>query len=252
MNISALIVARNEQFKISECLKSLNFVDEIVVILDRSEDNTKKIAKKANAKIFSGKWEFEGDRRNFGINKCKGKWILEIDADERVSKKLSKEIIDKIRDKEFDFYYVKLLNYIGSDPIKNGWMSCLAPDGKFLLFKKGSKIWKNQRVHPDFKLHGNKGTTLQNHVEHKMSKNVSELLLRFNRNTELKSLDLITNNETYKKNFSFRKIFSRFLKSFLLRKGYKEGLLGFLVSILNAIYPMVTGIKADFRKDLSH
>ena len=249
MSISALIIARNEQSKIKECLKSIQFVDEIVVILDRSSDDTKKIAQNTNARIFSGEWEFEGDRRNFGINKCKGDWILEIDADERVSKKLKNEIIDKSKNHKFDFHYIKLLNFVGNNPVQNGWMSCLAPDGKFLFFKKGAKVWKNQRVHPDYNLSGNKGCEFKNHLDHKMSDDISELLLRFNRNTELKSLDLITNDEAYKKNFSKRKIFSRFLKSFFVRKGYKEGLLGLLISILNAIYPIVVGIKADFKKD---
>ena len=59
MTISALIVARNEEKKIEECLSSLTFVDEIVVILDRSTDKTLKICKKFSNKIFSGKWTCE-------------------------------------------------------------------------------------------------------------------------------------------------------------------------------------------------
>ena len=82
MKISALIIARNEEKKIKRCLESIFFVDEIVVVLDRSFDRTKKITKAFTDKIFQGSWEFEGDRRNFGIRKCSYNWILEIDADE--------------------------------------------------------------------------------------------------------------------------------------------------------------------------
>ena len=65
MTISALIVARNEEKKIEECLSSLNFVDEIVVILDRSTDKTFKICKKFSNKIFTGKWTCEGEKKKF-------------------------------------------------------------------------------------------------------------------------------------------------------------------------------------------
>ena len=67
-----------------------------------------------------------------------------------------------------------------------------------------------------------------------MSKDISELLVRFNRNSSLHAIEL--KNKNLKKYFSFRKIFSRFLKSYFLRKGYKEGKLGLLICILNALF----------------
>ena len=97
MTISALIVARNEEKKIEKCLSSLNFVDEIVVILDRSTDKTFKICKMFSNKVFTGKWTCEGERRNFGIKKCSSEWIFEIDADEIISRDLAREVKKKIR-----------------------------------------------------------------------------------------------------------------------------------------------------------
>ena len=70
MKISALIVARNEEKKIESTLKSLNFADEIIVILDRTTDKTESICRKYTKKIFKGGWQSEGERRNFGIKKC--------------------------------------------------------------------------------------------------------------------------------------------------------------------------------------
>ena len=96
MTISALIVARNEEKKIEKCLSSLNFVDEIVVILDRSTDKTLKICKTFSNKIFTGKWTCEGERRNFGIKKCSSEWIFEIDADEIISRDLAREVKKKL------------------------------------------------------------------------------------------------------------------------------------------------------------
>ena len=134
MKLSGLIIARNEETKIESCLKCLNFVDEIIIVLDRSEDNTEKIAKKYTKKIFKGSWFCEAERRNFGLHKCNSDWILEIDADEIVTKPLANEIIKKIKSEDCDYFYIPLVNYINSIEIKYGWMACLAPDGKFSLF----------------------------------------------------------------------------------------------------------------------
>ena len=97
MNLSALMVARNEEKKIEKNIKSLNFVDEIVVVLDRSTDKTKKICKNYKASIFSGFWPCEGEEETYGINKCSSKWILEIDADEIISLKLANEIKQRLK-----------------------------------------------------------------------------------------------------------------------------------------------------------
>jgi len=244
MTISALIVARNEEKKIEKCLSSLNFVDEIVVILDRSSDKTLKICKAFSNKIFTGKWTCEGERRNFGIEKCSSEWIFEIDADEIISKDLALEVKKKIRSHKFDYFYIPLMNHIYSKPIKYGWMACLAPDGKFCVFKKQNKHWHKGLVHPSYSLKGEKGPMFENYINHFMSKDISELIARFNRNSSLHAIELKKTNKNLNKHFSLRKVFSRFIKSFFLRKGYKEGKMGLLICILNAVYPIVSAIKS--------
>ena len=251
MTVSALIIARNEEKKIKKCIDSLSFADEIVVVLDRSMDKTKKIVKRLNTSFFEGEWEFEGERRNFGISKCSKDWILEVDADEIISTKLAKEIKNNILKPECDYYYIKLMNFVCNRPIKNGWMACLAPDGKFSLFRKKSKKWENQRVHPNYKLVGRKGKQFENHIDHFMSDSISDLIMRFNRNTNLKAEDLNSETRIFRSYFSIRKVFSRFIKSFIKRKGYKEGLIGILICILNSIYPLVAAIKTEYLKKTS-
>merc|ERR1711991_243457 len=111
----------------------------------------------------------EGERRNFGIKKCTFDWILEIDADEIIPKDLKKEILKKKKNTEFDFFYIKLLNFVGSKPIKFGWMACMAPDGKFCFFKKKAKKWNKGLVHPNYKITGLKGPEFENYIIHNMS-----------------------------------------------------------------------------------
>lgn len=244
MTVSALIIARNEEKKIFQCLKALKFADEIILVLDRSEDNTYDISKKITNKIYRGNWELEGDRRNYGIEKCSFDWVLEVDADEIINKNLAKEILDITENSKFDFHYIPLINYIDKKKCKHGWMACLAPDGKFCLFKKNNKKWMNKRVHPEYALIGKRGEQLYHQIDHMMADNISDLIKRFNRNTSLHAQDLLTSNKRYSKYFSKRKIFSRFLKSYFLRKGFKNGSIGIILAILCALYPFISAIKA--------
>ena len=249
MKISVLIVARNEEKKIESTLKSLNFADEIIVILDRTTDKTESICRKYTKKIFKGSWHSEGERRNFGIKNCNFTWILEIDADEIINQDLSEEICNAIKSESSDYYYIRLVNYIGKKAIKFGWMACMAPDGKFCLFKKKNKYWLDGRVHPSYKIHGRKGKGLENYIIHNMSDNISDLLKRFNRNTSFNAIDLVEQNYQLEKLFSFRKVVSRFLKCYIARKGFLSGKEGLTISLLSAIYPFVSAMKAKYDKN---
>ena len=68
--LSILIVIKNEEKQIEECIKLLNFADEIVIVLDQCTDNSEKICRKFTSKIYKGSWDLEGERRNYGIQKC--------------------------------------------------------------------------------------------------------------------------------------------------------------------------------------
>ena len=83
-----------------------------------------------------------------------------------------------------------MINFIGNRKITKGWMACLAPDGKFCLFRKGTKVWIDGSVHPQYQINGKKGETLTNSLNHFLSKNISDLLSKFNRNTSLYAIDL--------------------------------------------------------------
>ena len=121
INLSVLIIVHNEEKQLKACLETVKFADEIVVILDRCTDKSKLIAKKYTDKIYEGSWDIEGKRRNYGIKKCNGKWIFEIDADERVPKDLKKEIINVVKKSKNDWHLVDVKNFFGEKIIRFGW-----------------------------------------------------------------------------------------------------------------------------------
>src|SRR3989344_5824938 len=134
MRISAVILTKNEEKMLEACLKTLIWVDEVIVIDDQSTDNTISISKKYGARVIDGKSDF-ADNRNLGKSAAKGDWVLYVDADERVSKILAKEIKSVLKNPKHFAYSLKRLNYqIGKHLVWGGW----GDDKVVRLFKKTS------------------------------------------------------------------------------------------------------------------
>ncbi|MCL5113769.1 MAG: glycosyltransferase family 2 protein, partial [Patescibacteria group bacterium] len=95
-DISAIVIAKNAKNLIGDCLDSLSFCDEIIVIDDGSDDKTAEIVKKKGATVYKHKMEDFSESRNFGLEKAQGKWVLYVDVDERVTPELAKNIKQKI------------------------------------------------------------------------------------------------------------------------------------------------------------
>jgi len=133
VKISAVILAKNEEEKITDCLKSVIWVDEIILVDDGSTDATCSLAKKFKAKIFDFKKESFAERRNFGTKRARGEWILHIDADERATDGLREEILEAISSSSFSHYAIPRSNFVFGKRMKH----CgLWPDYVVRLFKK--------------------------------------------------------------------------------------------------------------------
>jgi len=248
-DLSVLITINNEEKQIEKCLKSVNFADEIIVILDKCTDGSKKIVKKFTKKYFSGSWHIEGERRNYGLKKCTKKWILEIDADERVSEDLKIEIINVIKSSKNDWHKIQVNNFLGNSIINHGWGAYFGKSAYSGLFKKDMKVWGNERVHPKIILHGVEGYTLRNKLDHYYCKNIADLFVKLDSYSSARALDLCNSQqkETLMKNI--KRIFSRFWKCFFLRKGYREREFGFMIALVASIYPLISYLKYVSLKD---
>jgi len=242
--ISAVIVAHNEEKKIRDCLRSLDFVNEIIVVLDRCSDNTKEIALEFKAKTIEGVWEIEGVRRNLALNMASSEWILEIDCDERVSPELKNEILEVIKNSDPCHFNVAIANYIGKRWVKYGWLRTLGVLKRNSLSYRGLKKYDEDKlIHPTYKCEG-VIRDLKNNLIHLVDDDVADLLARFNRYTNWKANDMIFKNKKLPNLWQlFLTIKWRFCKSYLFKKGYKEGALGVLIALLCALYPLVAYLK---------
>lgn len=246
--LSALVVIHNEESQLEECLSSLSFADELVVVLDRCTDGSKAIAECAGVTLLEGAWELEGKRRNEGIHACTGDWILEVDADERVTPRLATEIRARIIDAPFGHFLIPFDNYVGSRLIRHGWGASWGVSATVRLFAKGAKHWGGERVHPSLELRG-QTMHLQSHMIHYVDRNISDMLMRLDRYTSARACDLRDSGNIGGLTRALGRLVSRFWKCYVRRRGYREGLYGFLIALMAGLYPVLSHIKAKLETE---
>ncbi len=242
--LSAVISVHNEEDKLAACLKKLSFADEIVVVMDRCTDGTRAIAEQFTDRIIEGAWDIEGDRRNAAIEACAGEWIFEIDADEHVTGELAGEIRDIANTSQFDWHEIPVDNYIGDRLVRHGWGASYGKAAYPGLFRKGAKIWGKQRVHPSLTWQGKKGSMLSNRINHYVDRNISDMIKRLDSYSTARAKDLKDSGDIGSTANNVRRLFSRFFKCYISRKGYKEGGYGLLIALFAGLYPLISHIKA--------
>lgn len=242
--LSAVVVVHNEAHQLADCLARLDFADELVVVLDKCTDDSRDIAQGFGAKLVEGAWEREGPRRHAGLEAASGDWILEVDADERVSDALAREIRDTIAASRANWHLVPVANYIGCRCVRYGWGAYFGKSAYAGLFRRGAKRWGDERVHPKIALSGPEGRRLETPLDHYVDRNISDMIRRLDRYSTLRAMDLRESGirETFGRNV--RRIFSRFYKCYVRRKGYREGLYGFLIALFAGLYPILSYAKA--------
>ena len=243
-SLSALVVVHDEERQLADCLACLDFADEIIVVLDRCADRSCEIARKFTERIVEGAWEREGARRHAGIKACRGDWILEIDADERVSPDLAAEIRGVIVGSSAAWHLVPVDNYIGARLVRWGWGASFGRSAHAALFCKGAKRWGDQRVHPTVSLSGPRGATLSSPIAHYVDRDISDMLRRLDRYSSARAADLRESGDIGSFGHNLRRIASRFCKCYFARKGYREGQWGFLIALCAALYPILSYLKA--------
>jgi hypothetical protein len=145
-------------------------------------------------------------------------------------------------------------NYIGARLVRHGWGGAFGKGAYAGLFRKGTKRWGNQRVHPKVQFDGGPGARLTQPLEHYVDRNIADTVARLNRYTTLRAQDLRDHwrevgriDETLGRNLA--RIAGRFYKCYWRRKGYREGKWGVLIALMAALYPILSYLKAVLEDD---
>lgn len=240
IKLSVALATYNEEENIGECFKSVKgLADEIVVVDGGSTDKTREIAKKYKARIIetTNKPMFHTNK-NIAIDNCRGEWILQLDADERVSKELAKEIKEKINNPgDFVAFWLKRKNYFLGRFLKKGGQY---PDPVIRLFKKGRARLPEKSVHEQMKVEGKVGW-LENDLIHWATPKFSRYWLRENRYSTLEAENLLKKNlnlfnpVNWFNYLIFKPIFT-FLNIFVFHKGFVDCWQGFVFAFFSGFH----------------
>lgn len=242
--LTALVVARNEAARLAACLSPLTAADELVVVLDRSTDDSRAIAERFGARVIEGAWAVEGERRNTGLDAAGGDWVLEVDADEVAPPALMAEIRDVIATSRHGWHEIPIDNYVGERLVRYGWGGSFGTSAVPRLSRKGAKRWGMQRVHPALHWQGSKGPRLLHPLAHHVDRDISDMLRRLDRYSSARAADLLASGDIGTLGANLRRLVSRFWKCFVARRGYREGGYGLLIALCAGLYPLLSYLKA--------
>lgn len=243
INISAVVNTRNEENNIADCLKTLQFADEIIVVDMESEDSTKEIAKSFTDKVYdTAMVGYVEPARNFAISKAVGNWILIVDADERIPKTLANKLIEITEEGRADFVRIPRKNLIfGQWTQHSRWW----PDYNIRFFKKDSVEWQSE-IH-SIPITTGTGINLEADetlaIQHHHYGTIDEYCQRAFRYSTQQSKELINSGYKFDVKDLIGKPISEFIGRFFAGDGYKDGLHGLILAFLQMFSVMLIYLK---------
>lgn len=238
--ITVAIITKDEERNIRDCLESVKWADEIVVVDNGSTDRTLGICREYGARIFQEEWKGYSGQKNSAIAKAGNEWVLNLDADERVSPELRQEMQKSLEENRgVDGYWIPRKNFFLGQWIRYcGWY----PDLNLRLFRKSRGRFGERAVHERVEVEG-KTATLTHPLIHKTYQSLSDFFVRMDRYSTLAAQEMHRERRKFRlMDVVFRPPFT-FLQMYLLRAGFLEGYLGFVLSVLYSYYTFAKYIK---------
>lgn len=228
--ISIAIIVKNEEKNLPDCLRSVSFADDIVVLVDStSTDRTAAIAEEFGCRVFIEDWKGYGPQKNSAVNKCIHEWVLLLDADERVPVEAKEIIVKVFKNLDADAYSVKRKNYLHGKWLKH---SDYWPDRHIRLVNK-TKGSFHSMIHEEWVTDGHV-QELDAYIEHYAFSNYSDMLKTLNEYSTIIARELYASGR--RANFLsplFHGIVM-FFKIYLLKRGFLDGMDGLVTALTKA------------------
>jgi glycosyltransferase involved in cell wall biosynthesis len=240
MKLSAVVLAKNEQQQLADCLASLQMCDEIIVVDDHSTDRTREIALKHGATVivYQGPDDF-AKKRTFGETHAEHEWVLFVDADERVSDALAQEIRNALhKDSDCNGYYL-----LRSDNVF-GKVQRFGESAQYPLLRLGrrnSGKWIG-RVHESWKISG-KTAYLRAPLLHYPHQTVAEFLSEINHYSTLRAEELFNQKSTVSAVHIMVFTTGKFLQNYILKLGVLDGIGGLVSALMMSYYSFLVRAK---------
>jgi glycosyltransferase involved in cell wall biosynthesis len=240
--LSVTIITRDEEAQIGDCLESVRWADEIIVVDTGSVDRTLELCAKYTPHIHSRPWEGYARAKNAALAFATGDWVFSLDADERVSERLRQEIAtlqQQSPDTRANGYAVPRRNYLWGHWLRYGG---LYPDYQIRLFKRGKGAFQARRVHESVAIDG-PVERLRHAIEHYSYQGISDVIQRLDRYTELAALDLWEQGQPFRRTALVMRPLGRFLRNYGLKQGFRDGIPGLIMAVSYAYSVFVREAK---------
>jgi len=245
VKLSALVCAHNDEARLADCLRRLDFCDEVVVVADRCTDRTQEIARQFGARVIDGIFPMESQRKAAGVAACLGEWVLEIEVDEHVEAALAYEVRAAIHGRPSgDWFEVPVHNFVGQTLVRRGWGAGLGDTAAPRLYRRRVKRWAPRRVEPAVVLDGRSAGALETPLARHADPDVGHMIARLNRQTALRAQDLAEAGEGGRLLADLGKGLARFWTCYVWRQGVREGELGFLIALMAGLDAVLSGVRA--------
>lgn len=229
--LSVIIIVKNEEHDIRDCLESVAWADEIIVLDSGSSDNTLSIAKEYTDKIYTSiDWQGFGIQKNRALLHASCDWVLSLDADERVSNALRQEIANAIQSACPLIYKLpRLSSYCGKFIRHSGWW----PDYVPRLFKRGEASFSDDLVHERLVFQG-EAAKLTAPLLHVTYKDLDEVISKINQYSTLGAKNSYQKGKNGGLTSAIAHGFWAFVRTYIFRAGFLDGAEGLMLSISNA------------------
>jgi glycosyltransferase involved in cell wall biosynthesis len=231
MALSVIIITKNEEHHIAECLASVSFADEVIVLDSGSTDRTCEIAREFGAVVQStSDWPGFGPQKNRALDLATGDWVLSVDADERVTPELAGCITQAMDSPKYSAYKIaRLSNFCGRWIRHSGWW----PDHVVRLFRRGTARFSDAAIHEKVLPDGPVGV-LNAHFLHYPYANLDALVAKVNRySTDAALMMHARGKRTHLSAVIGHSVWT-FIRIYIVRRGFLDGREGFVLAAVAA------------------
>ena len=234
MKLTVTVITYNESAHIAAALDSVSWADEIIVVDSGSTDGTADIARGRATRVITRAWEGYSDQKNFAADQASHDWVLSMDADERVTPRLAGEIRALLdRGPAARGYRIRrVTHYLGRWIRSTDW----SHDYQLRLYDRRAGRWNEMRIHESFRLADGRPLKLQGELEHYAYDDIAHHLQKINAYTTLIARQW--HDEGRRTNplaLAIHPWFA-FVRNYVLRRGFTDGSVGFVISLLNSCY----------------
>mgnify|MGYP001455702774 CR=1 FL=1 len=231
--VSVIVITRNEERNIRDCLSSARWADEVIVVDSGSSDGTVAAAREFSDKVFERPWEGFGASKNFALSQARNDWVFWLDADERVTPELAEEIELSLSGQTdmVGFSVPRKAFFLGTWIRHCGWY----PGRVVRLFRRDKAVFSNDRVHERLIVDG-PVAELKSDLLHYTDPSLEHYFTKFNRYTSLAAEDLAGKGRRTGIGRMLLNPVWTFFRMYFLRLGFLDGMPGLILCMLSAGY----------------